>query len=235
MHRARIANEPEVRMTEAKWIPLAEYHEYPLEEMQRRAAAFCADMQRRRTVRHFSDRPVPRQVIEDCLRAAAAAPSGANKQPWHFVVVTDPAVKRRIRDAAEAEERKFYRAQDLQKWREALAPLGTDEHKPFLDRAPYSIVIFAKPYDLLPNGQRTQNYYVLQSVGIATGILITALHHAGLVSLTYTPSRMSFLNGILGRPANERPFLILVVGYPATDAVVPDLRRKSPEEIATFL
>jgi len=222
-------------MASAKMVPLPDYREYSLEEMKQRAAAFCVDMQRRRTVRHFSDRPVPRQIIEDCLGAATAAPSGANRQPWHFVVVTDPAVKRRIREAAEEEERKFYSAQGSQEWVEALAPLGTDAHKPFLETAPYLIVIFAKPYDVLPTGQKTQNYYVLQSVGIATGILITAVHHAGLVSLTYTPSQMSFLNGILGRPANERPFLIHVVGYPAVDAVVPDLRRKSLQEIATFL
>lgn len=222
-------------MTKPKFVPLANYREYPVEEMKQRAAVFYMDMQRRRTVRHFSDRPVPREIIEDCLRAAATAPSGAHMQPWHFLVVTDPVVKRQIREAAEAVEREFYNTYALQEWLEALAPLGTDEHKPFLETAPYLIVIFAQRYGLLPNERKIKHYYVPESVGIATGILITAIHQAGLVSLTYTPSRMGFLNDILDRPANERPFLILVVGYPAADAVVPDLRRKSLQEIATFI
>jgi len=222
-------------MTKPKFIPLANYREYPLEEMKQRAAAFYTEMQRRRTVRHFSDRPVPREIIEDCLRAAATAPSGAHMQPWHFLIVTDPVVKRQVREAAEDVEREFYNTYAPQEWLEALAPLGTDEHKPFLETAPYLIVIFAQRYGLLPNERKIKQYYVPESVGIATGILITAIHQAGLVSLTYTPSRMGFLNDILGRPANERPFLILVVGYPAADAVVPDLRRKSLQEIATFI
>lgn len=222
-------------MTKPKFVPLANYREYPLEEMKQRAAAFYTEMQRRRTVRHFSDRPVPREIIEDCLRAAATAPSGAHMQPWHFLVVTDPVVKRQIREAAEDVEHEFYNTYAPQEWLEALAPLGTDEHKSFLETAPYLIVIFAQRYGLLPNGRKIKHYYVPESVGIATGILITAIHQAGLVSLTYTPSRMGFLNDILNRPANERPFLILVVGYPAADAVVPDLRRKSLQEIATFI
>jgi len=222
-------------MTKPKFVPLANYREYPLEEMKQRAAAFYTEMQRRRTVRHFSDRPVPREIIEDCLRAAATAPSGAHMQPWHFLIVTDPVVKRQVREAAEDVEREFYNTYAPQEWLEALAPLGTDEHKPFLETAPYLIVIFAQRYGLLPNERKIKQYYVPESVGIATGILITAIHQAGLVSLTYTPSRMGFLNDILGRPANERPFLILVVGYPAADAVVPDLRRKSLQEIATFI
>lgn len=222
-------------MTKPKFVPLANYREYPVEEMKQRAAAFYIDMQRRRTVRHFSDRPVPREIIEDCLRAAATAPSGAHIQPWHFLVVTDPVVKRQIREAAEDVEREFYNTYAPQEWLEALAPLGTDEHKPFLETAPYLIVISAQRYGLLPNERKIKHYYVPESVGIATGILITAIHQAGLVSLTYTPSRMGFLNDILDRPANERPFLILVVGYPAADAVVPDLRRKSLQEVATFI
>lgn len=222
-------------MTKPKFVPLMNYREYPLEEMKQRAAAFYIDMQRRRTVRHFSDRPVPREIIEDCLRAAATAPSGAHMQPWHFLVVTDPVVKRQIREAAEDVEREFYNTYAPQEWLDALAPLGTDEHKPFLETAPYLIVIFMQRYSLLPNERKIKHYYVPESVGIATGILITAIHQAGLVSLTYTPSRMGFLNNILDRPANERPFLILVVGYPAADAVVPDLRRKSLQEIATFI
>jgi nitroreductase len=156
-------------------------------------------------------------------------------QPWHFLIVTDPVVKRQIREAAEDVECEFYNTYAPQEWLEALAPLGTDEHKPFLETAPYLIVIFAQRYGLLPNERKIKHYYIPESVGIATGILITAIHQAGLVSLTYTPSRMGFLNDILDRPANERPFLILVVGYPAADAVVPDLRRKSLQEIATFI
>ena len=222
-------------MTKPKFVPLANYREYPVEEMKQRAAAFYMDVQRRRTVRHFSDRPVPREIIEDCLRAAATAPSGAHMQPWHFLIITDPVVKRQIREAAEDVECEFYNTYAPQEWLEPLAPLGTDEHKPFLETAPYLIVIFAQRYGLLPNERKIKHYYVPESVGIATGILITAIHQAGLVSLTYTPSRMSFLNDILDRPANERPFLILVVGYPAADAVVPDLRRKSLQEIATFI
>ena len=222
-------------MTKPKFVPLANYREYPVEEMKQRAAAFYMDVQRRRTVRHFSDRPVPREIIEDCLRAAATAPSGAHMQPWHFLIVTDPVVKRQIREAAEDVECEFYNTYAPQEWLEPLAPLGTDEHKPFLETAPYLIVIFTQRYGLLPNERKIKHYYVPESVGIATGILITAIHQAGLVSLTYTPSRMGFLNDILDRPANERPFLILVVGYPAADAVVPDLRRKSLQEIATFI
>ena len=222
-------------MTKPKFVPLVNYREYPVEKMKQRAAAFYMDVQRRRTVRHFSDRPVPREIIEDCLRAAATAPSGAHMQPWHFLIVTDPVVKRQIREAAEDVECEFYNTYAPQEWLQPLAPLGTDKHKPFLETAPYLIVIFAQRYGLLPNERKIKHYYVPESVGIATGILITAIHQAGLVSLTYTPSRMGFLNDILDRPANERPFLILVVGYPAADAVVPDLRRKSLQEIATFI
>jgi len=222
-------------MTEPKFIPLPDYREYPVEEMAERAAEFREDMQRRRTVRHFSDRPVPRRIIEDCLRAASAAPSGANMQPWHFAVVADPAIKRQIREAAEAEEQEFYRRRATQEWLDALAPLGTDARKTFLETAPYLIAVFAQPYSLVPDGRRIKHYYAHESVGIATGILITAVHRAGLVSLTHTPSPMDFLNPILGRPENERPFLLLVVGYPAADAAVPDIRRKPLEEIATFI
>lgn len=222
-------------MAEPTFLPLLNYHERPVEEMRQRAAAFYAEMRRRRSIRHFSDRPVPREIIEDCIRAAATAPSGANMQPWHFVVVTDPAVKRQIREAAEAEEREFYHKRAPQEWLDALAPLGTDEHKPFLETAPYLIVIFVQTYGRLPDGRKIKHYYAHESVGIATGILITAIHHAGLVSLTHTPSPMRFLNEILGRPSNEHPFLVLVVGYPAEDAVVPDIRKKSLEEITTFI
>ena len=193
------------------FIPYTSYQEYPVGEMKRRAAEFYADMRRRRTVREFSDRPVPREVIEDCLRAAGTAPNGANMQPWHFVVVSDPALQRRIRLEAEKEEHEFYHHKAPPEWLEALAPLGTDEHKPFLEFAPYLIVILAQSYGVLADGRKVKHYYAQESVGIATGILITALHHAGLVSLTHTPSPMGFLNDILGRPSHERPFLILVV------------------------
>jgi nitroreductase len=192
-------------------------------------------MQRRRTIRQFSDRPVPRQVIEECLLAAGTAPNGANLQPWHFVVVSDPEIKHQIRIAAEKEEYEFYHRRASQEWLDALAPFGTDEIKPYLEIAPYLIVIFAQSYGLLPDGRRVKNYYVTESVGIATGILITALHHAGLASLTHTPSPMGFLNEILGRPDNERPFLVLVTGYPAEDARVPLIQKKPLQELATFL
>jgi iodotyrosine deiodinase len=222
-------------MPQARFVPLSQYHQYPVEEMKQRAADFYADMRRRRTVRQFSQRPVPREIIETCLRAAGTAPSGANRQPWHFVVVTDPEIKRQIREAAEAEERAFYAGRAPEEWLEALAPLGTSADKPFLETAPYLIVVFAQNYGLDPDGQKIKHYYVSESVGIATGILITAIHQAGLVSLTHTPSPMNFLGEILGRPANERPFLILVVGYPAEGVMVPAIRKKSLEEIATFI
>jgi iodotyrosine deiodinase len=222
-------------MSTSKFIPLTSYREYAPQEMKERAASFRLDMQRRRSVRDFSSRPVPREVIQDCLLAAGGAPSGANLQPWHFVVVSDQEVKRQIREAAEKEEHEFYQTRAPQEWLDAVAPLGTDENKPFLEIAPYLIVIFAQNYALLPDGRKLKNYYVTESVGIATGLLIAALHHAGLVSLTHTPSPMGFLNQILARPENERPFLLLVVGYPADDATVPELGKKSLQEIATFV
>lgn len=222
-------------MPDPTFIPLAQYREYPVDEMQRRAAAFYAEMNRRRTVRDFADRPVPRDVIENCLRAANTAPSGANKQPWHFVVVSDPAVKRQIREAAEAEEREFYARRATAEWLDDLAALGTGWQKPFLEAAPYLIAIFAQSTSRGPDGEKLKNYYVSESVGLATGLLIAAIHHAGLVSLTHTPSPMHFLSSILGRPDNERPFLLLVVGYPAADARVPDIQRKPLDAIATFV
>jgi nitroreductase len=222
-------------MTLPHFIPLPAFREYPLEEMQRRAADFYHDIQRRRTVRDFSGRPVPRDIIDNCLLAAGTAPNGANLQPWHFVVITNPEIKQRIRLAAEEEEREFYESRAPQEWLEALAPLGTDERKPFLETAPYLIAIFAQSYGLLPDGRKVKHYYVSESVGIATGFLIAGLHHVGLVTLTHTPSPMGFLNEILGRPAHERPFLLLVVGYPAEDAQVPAIQKKPLSEIATFL
>jgi iodotyrosine deiodinase len=186
-------------------------------------------------VRDFSARPVPRGIIEDCPRAAGTAPSGANRQPWHFVVVGDAAVKREIRLGAETAEHEFYRHKAPPEWLDALAPRGTGEQKPFLETAPYLIVVFAQKYGVRPDGRKVKHYYVQESVGLATGILITAVHYAGLVALIYTPSPMASLNEVLDRPANERPFLVLVVGYPAADAQVPALTRKPLEEIATFL
>jgi len=216
-------------------IPHSEYREYPPEEMLQRAADYYADLRRRRTVRQFSDRPVPRPVIEQCLLAAGTAPNGANLQPWHFVAVSDTQVKSQIRQAAEAEEYDFYHRRAPQEWLDALSPFGTDEVKPYLEIAPLLIIIFAQSYGVLPDGRKVKNYYVSESVGIATGILITALHHAGLVTLTHTPSPMGFLNKFLGRPENERPFLILVTGYPAEDARVPQITKKPLDEIATFI
>ncbi len=203
--------------------------------MRRRALEIHQELSRRRTVRHFSPRPVPRAIIEDCLLAASTAPSGANRQPWHFVVVTDPATRKELRAAAEAEEREFYGGRAPKEWLEALEPLGTDAHKPFLEEAFCLIAIFAQSYSLAGEQEKAKNYYVTESVGIATGMLIAALHHCGLATLTHTPSPMTFLKTMLGRPANERPFLLLVVGYPAEGCQVPDIERKPLEQIATFL
>jgi nitroreductase len=203
--------------------------------MQQRAEAFRAELALRRTVRQFSERPVPRGVIETCLLAAGTAPSGANLQPWHFVIVGDAARKQRIRESAELEEHDFYHHRAPPEWLEALAPLGTDEHKPYLEAAPWLIAIFGERYGINARGEKFSHYYVQESVGIATGFLIAALHHAGLVTLTHTPSPMGFLNDVLGRPAREKPFLLLVVGYPAADAVVPDISKKGLHEIATFV
>jgi iodotyrosine deiodinase len=222
-------------MSEPVFLPLSGYRLYPVEEMQQRAADFAAELQKRRSVRQFSDRPVPRAVIEDCLRTAASAPSGANMQPWHFCAISNAEVKKEIRALAEAEEQAFYRERASEEWLQALAPLGTDANKPFLETAPYLVAIFAQRYGLLPDGGRRMHYYVQESVGIATGMLIAAVHHAGLASLTHTPSPMAFLNRILKRPANEKPFLLLVVGYPAEDAVVPAIQRKPLAEVATFI
>ena len=216
------------------FFPLTTYREFSAEEMKVRARSFRDEMLRRRTVRQFSSRPVPREVIEDCLHTAGSAPSGANLQPWHFVVVTDAEVKRRIREAAEKEEHIFYHQRAPQEWLEALAPLGTDEHKPYLEAAPYLIAVFAQTYGVTAGGKKVKNYYVMESVGIATGMLISAVHMAGLVSLTHTPSPMGFLNSILGRPAHEKAFLLLVVGYPAGDAVVPKITKKALAEFVTF-
>ena len=223
-------------MNEPRFLPLTTYRELPPEIMQQRVDAFEAQLQRRRTVRQFSARPVARAIIEKCLLTAGSAPSGAHQQPWHFLAVSDPAVKARIRAAAEAEEREFYRRRAPPEWLDALRPLGTDEDKPYLETAPWLIAVFLKRFTRLPDGRKRKHYYTDESVGIATGFLIAAVHTAGLVSLTHTPSPMGFLTEILGRPKDiERPFLLLVVGYPGTDARVPDIVRKPLAEIADFV
>ena len=215
--------------------PLDQYREFPLEEMRARLEEFYTDMDRRRTVREFSERPVPRDIIETALKAANTAPSGANLQPWHFVVVSGPETKRKLREAAEVEEREFYTHRASEEWLAALEPLGTDDNKPFLETAPYLIAVFLQKYGELPDGRKVKHYYPAESTGLATGILIAALHRAGLVTLTHTPSPMKFLNEILGRPKSERPFLLLVVGYPADDARVPDIERKALEEFTSWV
>lgn len=217
-----------------KSIPYQDYREYNPDEMKSRAASFYEEIRRRRTVREFSQRPIPVDVLKDCLRAAGTAPNGANHQPWHFVVVTEPEMKQKIRVAAEAEEREFYSGRASDEWLEALEPLGTDENKPFLEEAPALIVIFGENYGVDEMGNRIKNYYVTESVGIATGFLIAALHHAGLATLTHTPSPMGFLREILERPSRERAFLILVVGYPKDGVEVPNITKKELEEFTSF-
>lgn len=214
-------------------VPLTGYRPRDPDEMRECAQHFLDTLRTRRTVRDFSSRPVDARTIELCIEAAATAPNGANRQPWHFVMVTEPEVKRRIRQAAEEEERAFYRERAPADWLEALAPLGTDEHKPFLETAPVLVAIFAESYGVEADGSRRKNYYVTESVGIAAGMLIAGLHKSGLATLTHTPSPMGFLNEILGRPDNERPFLLLVVGHPAEGARVPRITKKPLDEILT--
>ena len=221
-------------MAKPTFIPLSQYRAFPVEDMQQRAREFHEHLKTRRTVREYSEREVPREIIKECLLTAGTAPSGANQQPWHFAVVADPAIKKTIREAAEEEERAFYSGRAPDEWLEALSHLGTDEHKPFLEIAPYLIVVFSQNHGVKSDGSTLKHYYVAESVGLATGMLIAAIHNAGLVSLTHTPSPMRFLNDILGRPSNERPFLILVVGYPADDVKVPKITKKTLDEIASF-
>jgi nitroreductase len=209
----------------------------PQEEatMEQSAQAFYQQMAKRRSVRDFSDRPIPQSVLENAILAAGSAPSGANMQPWHFAVVQDPAIKKKIREAAEIEERELYENRASDEWLDALAPLGTDAQKPFLETAPALIAIFLKKVTIDDEGVKHKNYYTSESVGIATGMLITALHQAGLGTLTHTPSPMKFLTEILERPSHERPFLLLVVGYPEEGAMVPDIQRLPLDKISTFL
>lgn len=215
-------------------LPL-DFRRLPVDAMLERAARFHADIGCRRTVRDFAPDPVPREIIAACLAAAGCAPSGANQQPWRFVAIADAAIKKSIRDAAETEERAFYERRATDEWREALAPLGTDSSKPFLEVAPWLIAVFYEAYGYAADGARRKRFYPLDSVGIATGFLLAALHQAGLATLTHTPSPMAFLNQILARPGNERPFVLVVAGYPAANATVPAISRKPLHEIATFL
>ena len=216
--------------------PLTAYQAYPADEMRERARWFYRDIARRRSVREFDTRPIPGEVIEQCLLAAGTAPSGANQQPWHFAVITDPEKKRKIRLAAEAEEREFYEHRAPEEWLDALAPLGTDASKPFLEEAPALIAIFAQKYGLKPDGTKFSHYYYPESVGISTGFLLAALHHAGLATLTHTPNPMKFLNEICERPKLERPTILLVVGYPREDCMVPVHGgiKKSLDEISSW-
>tara|TARA_B100001964_G_scaffold16933_1_gene17463 strand:- start:106 stop:774 length:669 start_codon:yes stop_codon:yes gene_type:complete len=221
-------------VTTPRFLPLADYPRYPEARMHERARALWQQMNSRRTVRDFSHQSVPREVIEECIRTAGTAPSGANQQPWHFAVVADPAIKRQIREAAEEEERAFYEHRAPDEWLDALSHLGTDADKPFLETAPYLIVVFALVHHIGAKGEKIKHYYPYESTGLATGMLITALHNVGLASLTHTPNPMKFLNQVLGRPSNERPFLILVTGYPAENVQVPDIKRRDLSEICTF-
>ena len=214
--------------------PLTSFQEYAPAEMLARATAFRQMMQRRRSIRMFSDRAVDRTIIAEAIQAAGTAPSGANQQPWHFCAISNPDMKRRIRIAAEQEEAKFYGGRAPQEWLDALAPLGTDASKPFLDIAPWLIVCFAQSWQVAEDGSKGKNYYVSESTGIAVGMLITAIHNAGLVTLTHTPSPMGFLGEICGRGDNERAFLLLPVGYPADDCEVPIITKKPLDQIATF-
>lgn len=221
-------------MAKAVFTPL-DFTQLSPEEMQQRAKDFYQQIKTRRTVREFSDRPIPEGVLEQCILAAGTAPNGANKQPWHFAVIQDPEIKKKIREAAEEEEKEFYHRRAPEDWLEDLVPFGTDEHKPFLETAPALIGIFSQSYHLNEQGEKEKHYYVKESVGIATGILITALHNAGLATLTHTPSPMGFLNEIMQRPSHEKAFLLLVVGYPKDGVQVPDITKKKLNEISSFL
>ena len=218
-------------------IPLPDYVELPAREMQDRATAFYEMIRKRHTIRDFSSRPVPREILEQCLRAAGTAPSGANHQPWHFSVISDASLKRRIREAAEEEERTFHTGRAGQEWLEALEPLGTDADKSFLEAAPWLICIFGSRRSHGPGGEWRKNHYVPESVGIATGFLLVALHQAGLATLTHTLNPMGFLNAICGRPESDKAYILLVTGFPAEGATIPlhATVKKSLDEIASFL
>lgn len=227
-------------MTQPQFTPLAELGDFidlPTEEMAARADGFLAEMKRRHTVRDFAPDPVPREIIETCVAAAGTAPSGANHQPWHFVLIGDPGMKRRLRAAAEEEERAFYAGKASPEWLEALAPLGTDDVKPYLEIAPWLIAVFAQRRGGPEEGDDRKNYYINESVGIACGFLLAALHHAGLATLTHTPNPMNFLTEALGRPSSEKPYMLIVAGKPAAAALIPDhaLRKKTLKAILTVI
>ncbi len=218
----------------APTIPL-DFQAVPEEEMLPRAQSLLAQMRRRRTIRDFSSRPVPRALIETAVEIAGTAPSGANQQPWHFVCISDPALKQAIRAGAEEEERAFYAGRAGEEWLDALSHLGTDADKPFLETAPWLVVVFAQRWGVDAQGQKVKHYYVPESVGIATGFLITALHDVGLASLTHTPAPMNFLNKLCGRPDNEKAVILLVIGYPAEGCRVPAITRKPLPELISVL
>ena len=222
-------------MTNPEFEPLPPREDIPQESAIAKSTSFFEEMRLRRSVRDFAPNPVPREIIENAIAAAGRAPCGANQQPWHFVAVQKAETKRQIRIAAEKEEQEFYQSRAPNEWLNALAPIGTDEHKPFLEVAPWLIAIFAQPFGVNPDGSTTKHYYVSESVGIATGILITALHRCGLATLTHTPSPMKFLGEILGRPKHERAFLLLVVGHASQSAMVPAITKKTLAEISTFV
>jgi nitroreductase len=215
---------------EPRFVPLV-FDRLSEAEQLSRSRAFLESMRRRRTVRHFSSEPVPFELVENAIATAATAPSGAHQQPWTFVVVSDPELKRRVRRAAEEEERRSYESRMPDEWLEALRPLGTDWRKPHLEDAPFLVAVFEQAYGLGPDGGKVKHYYVRESVGIAVGLLLASLHQAGLTTLTHTPSPMGFLREILGRPENERPYVLVPVGYPADGCTVPDLARKPLEEV----
>ena len=224
-------------MKEHDSTPLSDYVEYPQDEMLQRAERFYQDIKRRHSIRQFSDREVPQAIIENCIKAAGTAPNGANHQPWHFVAIHSSDLKKQVREQAELHEQGFYSGRAGEDWLEALQPLGTDAQKPYLEHAPWLIAIFSQKKGGVKPGEKQQNYYVHESVGIATGFLITALHNAGLVTLTHTPKPMSFLSKLCQRPDDERPYMLLIAGYPDESATVPDHARnkKSLEQICTFL
>ncbi|MEM7355319.1 MAG: nitroreductase family protein [Acidobacteriota bacterium] len=220
-------------MSQYNFIP-HRYQRHEPEEMQRRASSYFELMDRRRSVRDFSDEPVPRELIETAIRTASTAPSGAHRQPWQFVVIGDADIKREIRIAAEAEERKSYEERMPDEWLHALEPLGVDWHKPFLEVVPWIVVVFEELFGFEADGSKRKNYYVRESVGIACGLFIASLHNMGLATLTHTPSPMRFLNQILGRPKNEKPYILFPIGYPAADAEVPDIHRKSLDDVSIW-
>lgn len=220
-------------MRKYPFLPL-EFHGKSGREMLEASRAFYAGIRKRRSVRDFSDKPVDREIIENAILAAGTAPNGANMQPWYFAAVSNPGLKSRIREAAEEEERAFYEHRASDEWLEALAPLGTDHRKPFLEIAPWLIVVFLRKFSYDEDGKKYKNYYTAESVGIACGVLVTALHEAGLATLTHTPSPMRFLNELLGRPKDERAYMLIVAGHPADDAKVPDIGKKPLEEISEF-